>query len=332
MLNLVSMRTLALALGLASAVFVMSPVAHAATTATHQWADLGLSITDANGNTTANNGFASTGDSIWQSGFFLGYSASNIGDVDNYDMTPQPVLQNTTLVRDLGVASGQVTLSLNDSGKASITTELNSLPGVPLSSASSSDGSSLAGGLAPVFFQRYLTSTDSSLDDTPVTGGIWLDAGSTATISGHSTAAVSLDPTDFEGLTESAFGQISAYGIIDLGLISDGGLIGAGPEVSELTDGVSATVKFLAREPGNGPLQNTQTGFFSASITNDSGAGQWLIFDTIGVIDVVRGFAPVITPPPTGGNLIPEPSTYALMGLGLVGVALAARRQRARNC
>jgi hypothetical protein len=25
---------------------------------------------------------------------------------------------------------------------------------------------------------------------------------------------------------------------------------------------------------------------------------------------------------------IPEPSTYALMGLGLVGLALAARRQR----
>jgi PEP-CTERM motif len=42
-------------------------------------------------------------------------------------------------------------------------------------------------------------------------------------------------------------------------------------------------------------------------------------------VDVTAAAAPVVVVPPP----IPEPSTYALMGLGLVGIAFAARKRAA---
>ncbi len=330
MLNLVSMRTLAL--GLASAVFVMSPVAHAATTASYQWTDLSLSITDADGNTTVNNGFVATGDSLWQNSLFLAHTTPEIANYDIFDATPLPTLQNTTLVRDLGVANAKVDLGVSASGLPSFSVALNSLPGVPLSSAGQSNPFSLVGGFAPLFFQQYLQAADASLDETPVGGGIWLDAGSTVTLSGIATATVSLDTADFEKLADGAHHAISAFGSIVMGLSPDGApILNYGPADEGLAEGPEVTLS-TARLPAGGLFQDTRTSVVSASLTNTSGSGQWLIVATSGVVDLTRVSSPIITPPTGGGNLIPEPGTYALMGLGLVGVALAARRQHARSC
>lgn len=328
MLNLIFIR--AVARGAACAVFLMAPMAHAATTASYEWADLSLSITDANGNITFNNGFVTSGDSLWQNSLLLARTTPEIANYDFVDVTPLSTAQTATLARELGVANATVDFGVSSSGQSSFSVALNSLPGVPLAGSGQSNSFTLVGGLAPLFFQQYLQVADDSLEATPIRGGIWLDAGSTVTLSGKATATVSLDTSDFEGLADGVHHAITAFGSIEMGLIPDGEAVGNfGPSEEGIAQGPVLTLS-TASSPGGGVLQDTQSRFVSASVTNTSDAGQWLLIAPFGALDLARVSAPIITPPPAnGGSLVPEPSTYALMGLGLVGVAFAARRQRA---
>jgi len=326
----------AMALGLAATTFIISPVAHAATTATYEWTDLRLSITDADGKTAINQRFETTGDSNWQNTLSLMSRKSSSSSLDFAASVPQPSLSSTTLSKNLGPAFGQVILDTSTTNN--VTIQLTSLAETPLFGANASQGYALGGALDSAFNYKYSISTGDFLEPSLVRGGIWVQPGSTVTLSGTSTTSITLDAGDFDWASGLTQGSLTSAGYVGFGLFPDGAdVFEPGLDLADfvLLDGAEIlNLTTIPQDKQTGLLvRDTRSNFVSGSVTNKSAEGRWLQFHVEGVVFVDGRFGAGITPPPGGGgSLIPEPSTYALMGLGLVGMALAARRQRVRSC
>jgi hypothetical protein len=76
-------------------------------------------------------------------------------------------------------------------------------------------------------------------------------------------------------------------------------------------------------------LANTAGGMLATNFAASPGLSAYLVSTglTPAVISTIGGLLSSMTTP--GVTAVPEPSTYALMGLGLVGIALMARRRQA---
>lgn len=326
----------AMAFGFVAAAFTVAPVAHAATTATYAWTDLQLSITDGQGQTTFIQGFETTGESPWQNTLSLLAGSSSNFNVEFAAQAPQPTLSSTTLNENLGAALGQVVLDTSVTN--TLITQLLSLAETPLLGANGPQPYFLQGAIVPLFDHQYIESNGEYLGPTVVSGGIWVAPGSTVTLSGMSSANITLDPKDFDWTSGLAQGSLSARGYMSLGLFPDGADFfepgsDFGPDDFVSIDGteiLDLSVSLQDQQAGF-LRQEARNGFVSNSVTNHHSEGRWLQTFIHGLVMVDGRFGAQNSPPSTGGeSLIPEPSTYALMGLGLVGVATAARRQRQR--
>jgi hypothetical protein len=316
---------------LACAACLMGPVAHAASTVTVQWSNLSLTITDANGHVTSHDDFLASGDSSSQNSLILAHGDPNLSNSNILDgARPMPSMRADAFGQAIGATRVGQALSISPSGQATLTTELSSLAGLVLPSAGDKSEFLMTGGLAPAFFGQATTDPAFDFMHQPVHGGIWVAAGETVTLSGNSTSLVSLDTGDFATTQIPFSADILAGGAMLVGLARDGGSL-SDATLSDPQGGSASKVIFDSSLSVHAPLSDSLDEFISASLTNTSGEGRWLVLGVGGLIDVaLTSASPSVTPP--GGSLVPEPGTYALMGLGLVGVALAARRQRARNC
>jgi hypothetical protein len=316
---------------LACAACLIAPVAHAASTVSVRWSDLSLTITDANGHVTSHDDFLASGDSSSQNSLILAHGDPGLPNSNILDGARlMPSMRADAFGQTVGATHLSLALSISPSGQATLTTELNSLAGLDLPSAGNKSEFLMTGGLAPAFFGQATTDPAFDFMHQPVHGGIWVAAGETVTLSGNSTSLVSLDTGDFATTQVPFSAEILADGAMLFGLVQDGGSL-SDATLSDLQEGTASKVIFDSSLNVHAPLSDSQDEFISASLTNTSGEGRWLVLGVGGIIDVaLTSASPIVTPP--GGSLVPEPSTYALMGLGLVGVALAARRQRARSC
>lgn len=310
--------------------FVLSPMAQAASTIRVQWSDLSLSITDASGHVTAHDDFLATGDSSSQSSLMLAY-----GDPAQFDgnllvgAKPMPSLRTDTIEQQLGATKVAQSLTTSPQGQASLTTELASLASLAAQARPSQGNVSdflMAGGLAPAFFGVATTDPAFDVMSAPVHGGIWVAAGDTITLTGKLTSSITLDPGDFAQTSTPFSADVLAGGAVVFGLVKDGSNLSEST-ISDPSGSTASEVMFDSNLSANAPLSDTHADLIVSSLTNTSSEGRWLVFGLGSLIHVGLTSAT----PTGGGGLIPEPATHALMGLGLVGVALAARRQRARN-
>lgn len=129
----------------------------------------------------------------------------------------------------------------------------------------------------------------------------------------------------FDAATNTLVGDLKGSGLF-LGGISylDGALLTASSVAGNVgTDPLTAVTNSATARP----LYLASTSFAMAAGLSDYLSGLGLDPATIPVGQIVKsiniGSAPVIPP------AVPEPSAYALMGLGLVGIALATRKRRA---
>lgn len=125
----------------------------------------------------------------------------------------------------------------------------------------------------------------------------------------------------------SSFGG-SAFSLSSVVIFSEGGAslndngYGGGTYVEDISGGTGDTQNFgLAyAHLGNDPAD------VSFRVYVDSTVSQYFRGYTSETVTVLGDPVVVVTPPPVPG--IPEPGTYALMGLGLIGMATAVRRAR----
>lgn len=167
----------------------------------------------------------------------------------------------------------------------------------------------------------------------PTTGGFWLAPGAEARLSGTLFLSASVSADELLGqaagpiLRARVLADISAH----MTLVGDGGSLFGDtllpPEMAPFAD-TGYRLDWNGSIFGNrntAPQSTNVSETFSVSVTNTSSQGLWLLTSIGSGVSGFQNFLP--SPAPA----IPEPGTWALMGLGLVGISAVARRhQRAR--
>jgi hypothetical protein len=79
---------------------------------------------------------------------------------------------------------------------------------------------------------------------------------------------------------------------------------------------------------GNSPISSFSSVSFTFVGTDSNGFGDDVLFDNIRTVTATNGTSGSSTPSTSGGGgEVPEPSTYALMGAGLLALGYARRKK-----
>lgn len=307
-----------------AALLLTSSLAHAAISGTASFLDLQLTLSGPDGVTGTYPGLLPTGNGDWHPN--LGLAVVQPGSAE---------LQGVTTALPTSEFSAPSELAheglRGDAAKVSAITGPNGLSttfhyNVPIAAP-------VVEGLATTVFRAeaglfndVVGTRDFEVE--PVLGGFWLAANSTATVTGTIATNAALDMTGSESTGVSLY----VMGNLMLWQAPEGGTLAQSAQANEANRQIFEASSELHYDPLTSAVSNTSvdgTQSFSLSVSNSSASGQWVILMGDLMVDVSLTPA-VIVDPIGGGSVIPEPGTWALMGLGLVGISAVARcRQRA---
>jgi hypothetical protein len=301
------------------------PAKAASISASLSMSNLQLTLTDPDGQSTSYPEMAPTGDIKWQPSLILLLKdANNTLLAQGAELpTPDadsPVVMTMTGPQELVSFSSTASTSTGINSSLQYDRTVSPTEGIVASTVSFSS----EGGISNAVMRDSVNGI-ADFGNIPVTGGFWLSAHSTATLTSTFSGSVQLDNQDgaFD-LNQPA--SASGLGTSILLMIPDSYLIyNLDPGFFQVAS-AELSLNLQAQTPGQGPQQSFQEAqLLSVSINNPLDVGQWVLVGSS--LQAYGNFTPTTTPAPS----IPEPGTWALMGLGLVGIAGASARRRQRN-
>jgi hypothetical protein len=310
-----------------AALLLTSSLAHAAISGTASLLDLQLTLSGPDGVTGTYPGLLPTGSSDWYPNLGLGVTQAGTTDPQVFTTSlPDLESSSTSDLVHVGDRSDVAWVSAAAGPSGLSTTLQYSVPGA----------APVVEGLDPTVFRAEAGLFNSAgltgdLEADPVLGGFWLAANSTATVTGTVATKAAVDMSDAPG-SEGTGVSVYVTGNVVLWQAPDGGSLGLSAQTNEANRQIFEASSELHYDPltstaNDTSVEGSQT--FSLSVSNSSASGQWVIL--MGDLMIDAFLTPVVVVDPSGGgSLIPEPDTWALMGLGLVGIAGVSARRRQR--
>lgn len=298
--------------------------AHAAIEADMRYENLQLTVTDASGLVTYPL-LQAAGDPAWDLRHYMLHRAPE-ASADSLLSSPLPADETPVELSASTPTAHFQAIVAQDNDTLTLTQRFSTDP-YSAGQTMRDVYSHLDTGLAPTSFVANMISGEG-VDpfEIPVFGGIALAPGSQATLTG----TMSLDGR----LTfPDELADLSVYdALIDVDMLS---VLMQVPEGSTLNNAMDVDAanfqitelnwegKLQGSLAQNTPVADSRIKSFSMTVTNTSDVSTWLVVSTESSLSLNFHVQ-------AAGN-VPEPSTWALMGLGLVGIsAVARRRQRAR--
>lgn len=326
MMHITIYRLAALAAGLA-----LSASAQASFNATTAVSNLRLTITDANGTVQSlPGGLMPSGEIGWQpvSGILVG---PYVDDRTAWDSTTSPVSEGQApSSQSLSWRDGTMSLTTSSSDLGlSLTTEFTSAPATFFAPETGQARSfySRVGWFPSVGFDAQTEEQATELAAKPIQGGFWLAPGSSATLMADLVVDATWRLDDMLVDPNKVTGSASVDVVISMlkarpGDSLDSATLTSGNDVSQ----ESFWFEYVDEaRPAASFVKSTQTtDVLSITFENTSTEGQWLL-PAVNTSIVWE----TIVAPVTG--VVPEPGTWALFGLGLLGLSAAVRQQRQRT-
>jgi hypothetical protein len=311
---------------LAIASCLISPLSHAAIQATFDIQQLQLSVTDADGSVQTWPGASLfSGDASWHDSLGAVYWNELTGESRTTPSWRGPFDTNRGYER-LGGPESDIGLMGYEVASMTGATSIDIIAGISRVVANDTSAVprsrvdySASIGLGPqiIFDTRLRQSPSQNFEDTPITGGVWLAPGSSATLTGTSQVVASQTINDTGAPSDQVRGTFYAGALFELYAFVPGTSISQGTGTLVRDDAnmwYGSTFDSLNNWQGDG-WQYAQTKPILAQFKNTTDQGMWLIVAAEATVGESLG-------------VVPEPSTAALSALGLLGLAWAVKRQR----
>lgn len=325
---------------LACAAMLLCASAHAALSVQGQASGITLVITEASGAQSIYPGMQPQGDALWHPALTLYESQTADTLLSNAPLNTAGGSASLSTSLPFGqaqvsadIAGGQLTTSFSYVSPSYTSEQLALLQTATtnLELEGLNVDLSTVGAVAPAL----LGSPEALAQDIlpPTTGGIWLAPGAEARLSGtlSLSASVSADELQGQAAGPTMWTNVLADTTALMTLVADGGTLFGNAQLPPEMEPFAITEHRLYWIGGfNGgadtaPQSSNVSETFSVSVTNTSDQGLWLLTSIGSGVSGLQRFYPA---PPTAA--VPEPGTWALMGLGLVGIAAASARRRDR--